>query len=160
MAATATATKRPPGRRKQWGVLDVPVAFGNVSFGDGTARIAVRVDREVLNDLDVADTALGGTRVKGRIVLGRADDARGQGRLAYDEETAIEATFDSKGFNVNAKRIGFGLTVNLQEIKDRIETFAGFSKHDGRFQVASVSAIAGEEEDPEEDDEEEDEDDE
>lgn len=148
----ATATRRPPGRRKQW-VMDLPVAFGNVSFGDGTGRIGIKVDRAALKDLGDADDALAGTRITGRIVLGRADDAKGQQRMQYDEETAIEASFDCKGFTVNAKRIGFGLTVNLQEIKDRIEAFAGFSKHDGRFQVASVSAIGGDPDDEEEEEE-------
>lgn len=137
--------------------MDIPVAFGNVSFGDGTCRVGLKADREVLN-IDLADTALSGTRLIGRIVLGGADDARGQRKLDYDEETAVEATFDCKSWSVNAKRISFGLTANLVEVKDHIERLAGFSKHDGRFQVAEVTALAGEEEenDPEEEEEEED----
>lgn len=152
----ATATKPAPARRPKW-LMDVPVAFGNVSFGDGTCRIGCKVDREVLN-IEAADEALSGTRIKGRIVLGGNGDARGQSRMSFDKETMIEAIFDCKGFSANAKRIGFGLTANLVELKDRIEQMAGYSKHDGRFQVASVAALAGPEDAEDDEDEEEGED--
>lgn len=146
---TAAATRKPPTKRRNW-VIDWPVSFGRFGSGDDTGSISVKVDREIVKDLNDVSDALAGTRIKGRIVLGHAEHARGQTRLAYDEETAIEATFDSKSFLTSGKRISFGLTFNLKELGARGAELMGFAKHDGRFQVESVSAIGGDPDDEEE----------
>lgn len=155
---TATATRRPPARRRKW-VMDVPATFGNVNLGDSTCRLGVAVDAAYLA-VEAAAEALRGTRIKGRIVLGGAEDARGQGRLGLDDEIAIEGSFDSKSFTAPVKKITFGLTMNLQELGDQALILGKFAKHTGRFQVESVSSLAGQDDDEEEEEEEEEDDEE
>jgi len=117
-------------------VLDLPVEFGGVSFGDQTARLGVVVSRDRLN-LDAADESLCNHRLNGRVAIGGFDDAPGQGTFEFD--SVVEGMFDVKTFGVSSKAISFGLTFGLNDI-DRGD-LAEFAKTKGRLQVELVSQI-------------------
>lgn len=123
-------------------VLDVPVNFGDVSIGDGTARIGVRIDRSLLN-IDAADELLCGRRLNGRLLVTPPGDANSQtyidpevsGELKHE----LESTFDVKRFSASPKNITAGLTFSLQEVE--VSELSHFAKRGGRLVVASIAAI-------------------
>ncbi len=143
-------------KKKVEAVLDLPVAFGNVSIGDKTARIGVTVDRSSLS-VSQADKHLCEHRLTGRIVSKPQGDHPDQAALPGMEfETALAGVFDVKGFSVSKDNLGFGLTFAIASID--VANLAHFAKRAGRVVVEDVEAIPAngeaEEEDEEEDEEE------
>lgn len=119
-------------------VLDLPVEFGNVSIGNGTARLPLRIARTVLS-LEAADKAFCERRLTGLITMGKQDDSPGQKLLQEDFEYSVSATFDTKKFGVGTKNITTGLTFNLKEID--IEDLAHFANGKGKLIVHDAIAI-------------------
>jgi hypothetical protein len=134
----------PPSGRSQRGgaVLDVPVNFGDVSIGDGTARIGVRIDRSLLN-IDAADELLCGRRLNGRLLVTPPGDANSQTyidpEVSGDLKHELESTFDVKRFSASPKNITAGLTFSLQEVE--VSELSHFAKRGGRLVVASIAEI-------------------
>src|SRR3990172_2685644 len=122
---------------KETAVLDVAVQFGNVSFGDATARIALRIDRDKLND-DAAQQAFCGRRLKCRLLRGDSDtDQSFIGDLAVDG--AIEATCDSPRVSFTPKHVAAGLTCALAEID--VGCLAGLAKRPGRLLIETAEDL-------------------
>jgi hypothetical protein len=123
-------------------VLDVPVNFGDVSIGDGTARIGVRIDRSLLN-IDAADELLCGRRLNGRLLVTPPGDANSQTyidpEVSGDLKHELESTFDVKRFSASPKNITAGLTFSLQEVE--VSELSHFAKRGGRLVVASIAEI-------------------
>lgn len=126
-------------RKETSAVLDIPVAFGNVSIGDKTARIGITVDRSSLS-VSQADKNLCEKRLSGRIVSKPAGDAPDQASFPGMEfTTALEGVFDVKGFSVSKDSLGFGLTFAIASVD--VSSLAHFAKRAGNLVVADVSAI-------------------
>lgn len=119
-------------------VLDIPVEFGGVSIGQQTAKLGLKISREVLN-INAADEALCGRRVTGRVGVGGAGDSPGQMYLIDDMEDVINATFDIHRFGVTPDNYTSGLTFKLKEIE--IGILARFSKGAGRLVIENIDAI-------------------
>lgn len=137
----------PVNENRQAAQVNVPVAFGGVSFGDKTARIGVDVSREGF-ELRDADEYFCDRRLTGEIVLGGAGDDAGQLSLIPDGAHRIPGVFDVKGFRASAKKISIGLTFGVGEI-DRGE-LARFAKAEGRlliFQSQDIPDGEGNEDD-------------
>jgi hypothetical protein len=131
-------------RNEQLAVLDVPVQFGGVSIGESTARLGVKINRDVLN-IVAADEVFCGHRLSGRVLLGQHDDAAGQMKLIEDVDVAVNATFDCKRLGVSAMEYGIGLTFSLSDID--ISELARFSKGSGRLTVDTVAELPDDDDD-------------
>lgn len=134
-------------------VLDVPVEFGNVTLGDGTARLGIKISRDVLT-INAADETLCERRLTGKVILGHENDSPGQTTFV-NSDYVVEASFDTKRYSAGSKSIATGLTVNLKEIN--VEDLSHFSKKKGRMILTGIGAIPnsdpGDEDDGEDDDE-------
>ena len=138
----AKETKNPD--RKQ-----LRVQFGGVSIGEATARIGIRIDRELLN-LDAADELFSGRRLTGAVMVVPDGESPDQQRLFDgDDKHEIESAFDVKGFRVAPKEIGCGLTFALAEID--VAELGHFAKRSGVLQIDEVAALPEPEEEPDED---------
>ena len=138
----AKKTKNPD--RKQ-----LRVQFGGVSIGEATARIGIRIERELLN-LDAADELFSGRRLSGAVMVVPDGESPDQQRLFDgDDKHEIESTFDVKGFRVAPKEIGCGLTFALAEID--VAELGHFAKRSGVLQIDEVAALPEEEPEDKED---------
>lgn len=127
------------GTVERTAVLNVPVEFGGVSFGDHVARIGVRVIRQRLN-IDAADGALCGRRLNGKIMVCPPDEDGTQTHFDGDPEHEVDGVFDVAGFRVSPKHISCGLAFNLSDIDD--SELSKFAKKTGRLVVYSVEQLA------------------
>ncbi len=118
-------------------VLDLPVEFGGVSIGETTARLGMKIKKEVLNIIQ-AEEAFCGRRLSGVIKLGGAADSPGQTTM-FDTELVVDGTFDIHRFGVGPEAYTTGATFKLKEID--IGDLARFSKGAGRLVVANIAAI-------------------
>jgi hypothetical protein len=117
-------------------VLDLPVGFGNVSIGDETARIGIRVERKFLS-LKKADENLCGRRLWGKIVARSSGQAEQDSIPGMDgQDSEVQATFDVKGFGVSKKSVSFGLTFALESVD--VQTLSLFAKRSGKLVVTGV----------------------
>ncbi len=140
--------------KKKSFVLDLPVAFGSVSFGKKTARVGINVSRDELK-LGVADKTFCDRRLTVSISAAANGDQAGQGRLeGMDESLTLESVADVKGFGVHAATIGFGLTFNIVELKRIAEAtgthFNDFAGREGRLQIEDIGEIPEAEKTPDE----------
>lgn len=127
--------------------LDLPVAFGGVSIGDGTARLGIKIDRAALT-IDKADASLCGRRLAGRVVLGKGDSA--QQELINDRQHCVASVFDVKRIGVAPKNISAGLTFSLEDID--VRELSIFAKKSGRLIVDTIAELPDEDEDGDDDD--------
>lgn len=118
-----------PKRAKKGEGEALAVAYGGVSYGDKTCRLAVVVS---LGNLIPADAVklLVGKRLKVvcTAVIGRAD----QQTLTGDppERVEIAGTADVKSIGIGTKAISFGLTFPIEGF-DEAHKLPGFAKRDG-----------------------------
>lgn len=112
--------------------LDVQCEFGNLSVGDQTARLGVKIDRQILESLDMADTMFGGVRLDGEIKLNGSAQQTLDG-MEPEPVPEVSAVFDSKGFRVSDKSISLGLTFALSGLE--IGVLQKFVKRFGRLTV-------------------------
>lgn len=118
-------------------VLDLPVEFGGVSIGETTARLGMKIKKEVLNIIQ-AEEAFCGRRLSGVIKLGGADDSPGQTTM-FETELVVDGTFDIHRFGVGPENYTTSATFKLNEID--IGELARFSKGAGRLVVANIAEI-------------------
>jgi hypothetical protein len=126
------------------------VKFGNENYGDETARLGIKINRDNMN-INAADEALCGKRLAGSIVVGAADTQ--QARLLDDAQYKVNGVFDVKGYSVKVKHISTGLTFSLESI-DR-EELSHFARQEGHLIVETVDELVMDEGGGEEDAEEE-----
>lgn len=114
-------------------VLDIPVAFGNLSVGDKTCRLGVTIDRGTLG-VTACDNKLCERRLTGKIVAKPADSQVDQGSLTgMEDDTVVPGVFDVKGFSVTGDNLSLGLTFAIKSVD--ISELAHFAKRAGRLIV-------------------------
>jgi hypothetical protein len=120
-------------------LLDIPVAFGNVSIGDLTARLGVTIDRGSLT-VSKADKDLCCRRLTGKIIA-RPNGVKGdQDPLpGVGDDFELKGIFDVKGFSTTGKKIGVGLTFSLDGID--VSNLAHFAKREGMLQVDGIEDL-------------------
>jgi len=146
MPATAKR-KRSTKKATAKTILDVPVSFGGVSIGQDTARVGIKIERGNLA-LDRADECFCGKRLTGKIILGRRDDAKGQGKLIEDTDYEVAGAFDVKRIGVSPAQISTGLTFALASVD--VGDLSHFAKGQGRMVVENVAELPDGEEGKEE----------
>lgn len=146
--------KQPAQQQQKVPALSCAVEFGGVSIGDGTARLGLKIDRSNLN-IDAADEALCGRRLKGRVVVLKDGEQANQTTFLDGVRHEVSSIFDVKRFGVAPRNITCGLTFSLADID--VEALSHFAKQKGRFIVDEVSAIPADDENEEADEDEEDE---
>lgn len=117
---------------------NIPVEFGNLSIGDASARLSLRIERDEL-DLDDAVETLCERRLTATIEVGD-----GHPRL-FDSDPVpkIMSAFDTRKVGIGSKHYSTGLTCALQEVD--VRELARFAKQRGVIRIADVSAIPEEE---------------
>lgn len=153
MAASAPAQKKKHGKKKVAAakiVKTIPVNFGTVSLGAGTARLGIKVSRSDLS-LDTADELFSGRRLNGTIIL-RSDEDPKQTKF-IDSDYSLKGAFDVKGFRTTIESFSCGLTFGIREID--LNDVGHFSNGKGRIDIESVDEL--ETDDPEEEGDEEEE---
>lgn len=119
-------------------VLDVPVEFGGLKIGKGTARLGIKIDRSVLNII-AADEIFCGHRLAGRVIKGRSGDSPGQTSFTEDLDEFLDAIFDVKNIRANAGEIGVGFTFSLADVD--IVTLSKIANGSGRLVIRDVEDI-------------------
>lgn len=125
-------------------VITFPVSFGNVSIGDNTAGIPVRIDRSRLNPV-AADDLLCGHRLNARLAVGDRDDDPDQQVMFDDMDYHLSASFEVKGYSVKPKYIKATFNVCLNDIA--IEDLGHFAKRSGQLAVDGVEPLPDGEDD-------------
>ena len=128
-------------------LLELPVAFGNISIGDKTARVGVTISRGNLTP-SKADKELCGKRLIGQIVaVPEGTQPENEPLPGMNGDISLAGAFDVKGFGVTSKHITLGLTFAIKSIK--VEDLAHFAKRDGRIVVNETQALSEDDEDEE-----------
>ncbi len=124
--------------------LEIPVSFGNVSFGDHTASVSCKASRSNLS-VTQADRSLCGKRLTGTILARPEGSGSDQpGLLGTDGDLEVAGVFDVDGFGVKTVNISFTVSFSLKDI-DRA-TFSEFAKRNGRIEISEIASIDDEEE--------------
>ncbi len=119
-------------------LVDVPVRFGNVSIGDGSASVSVSIDRDDMNPA-AADNLLCARRLTAVIAVGGDSDDADQQLLFDDMRHKIETVFEVKGYSVKAKEVRATFNMLLKDVK--ITILGKFAKHRGRLVVFQAALI-------------------
>jgi hypothetical protein len=142
-------------------LLELPVAFGGLSVGERTVRLAVSIGRANIS-VNQADKAFTDMRITCKIKTQPKGDAPGQTTLAGMAGTSeIEGVADVKGIKAGGTTIGIGLTFSRRNID--IEELSHFVRADGQLIVTDIAKLSeeesGDDDDEDAEDEEDDEDD-
>jgi hypothetical protein len=124
--------------------LTLPVAYGNVSVGDKTARISLTIHRGNLA-ITKADATFTDKRLSWEIKARPNGDAPGQAALPGMEGSGIMSltgVADVKGIRATGSAFAIGLTFNLKSID--VKTLAGFAKREGDLIVNGIEEIPDE----------------
>ena len=136
-------------KKKDDGILEIPVTFAGLSVGDKTCRLGMSASRENLK-LAVADKNLCDKRLTVRLLARSNKAAADQASIpGLDNDTTIDAVIDVKGFRVSAKEISFGGTFMLESVD--VETLAHFPRRDGRLSISGTDTIPDDERQPDDD---------
>lgn len=126
-------------------VLDIPVEFGNVSIGDGVARLGMKVVKERLS-VTKAEKTLVARRLAGKVIMLPPDSDPKQAYFeGMDVTCEVDGVFDSAGYRSSEKHISFGVSFSRREIDTN--TLADFARHSGRFVAFSADEIPDDEKD-------------
>ena len=121
-------------------ICDLPVDFGGVSIGKETARLSVKIDRNMTGlSPNEADELFCGHRLTCKVIQRSNDDDPNQTTMVPDLYETVEGHADVKRMGVSASHIGFGLTWSLADVD--VKTLALFSKASGRLVVFAVAPI-------------------
>lgn len=111
------AARRPPGKV----LVQFPVKCGNVSIGDKTVSVGVKIDRQFCS-LQRMEECLVGRRITGRLRLGAvaASDAPKQQTLENMDDSNYEVVgvFQTSSVSVTDKTLGVTLNLNMKEIEE------------------------------------------
>lgn len=121
------------------GVVELPVRYGNVSIGEDTARLGVRISRGNLTP-GKADALLCGRRLTCQLTcVPRGKDADQPTLPGVDVGRQVEAVVDVKAVSMTRKNIGAGLTFALAEVD--LDSLVHFAKRDGRISISKVEDL-------------------
>lgn len=137
MSSSATLKERKSVETKVQNLVEIPVDFGNVSIGDETARLSIKINKNFLNII-AAEELLCGRRLTGSVQLGGIEDMDGQQTL-FEADVIVPGTFDVHRFGVSPKVYTTSLTFRLAEIE--VGDIARFSKGRGRLIVQTNKPI-------------------
>lgn len=124
-------------KKKAEELLNVGVAFGNVSIGDGTAALPIVIDRSDL-PISRADRLFAGRRLTAEIAAGPTSEDPEQPVLFDDMDHHIAGIFDSKSLSVKLKTFSARLNLSLD---DNAEALTHFAKRRGRLVVTEVTKV-------------------
>lgn len=138
MAKAATKKKPASAQKTTSYIKTIPVSFGGVSIGQGTARIGIRVDRSNLG-LSEAEKYLCGRRLVGRVRVESGNGDPSQQDLVPDLHHEIAGAFDLKQMGVSPERYSAGLTFSTAEIN--LAELGFFAKANGRLYIETAAEI-------------------
>ena len=124
--------------------LDIPVSFGDVGIGDGTARIGMQISRDNVS-LSQADHMFGGARIEIEL---RCDpnakaDVDGQQVMDGVGVEIINSVADAKSFRTSVKL--FSSTLSFKYDDALVSTLAHFAKRSGRLIAKRVGDAGADE---------------
>ena len=91
-------------------LFEVAVTFGDVSFGEGTGRVGLKIDRSSLNFTN-AEKYFVGKRVRLELVARSGNaDAEQPSFAEADNDVKIAGTFDLKSIGLGPKKWSSGAT--------------------------------------------------
>jgi hypothetical protein len=119
--------------------FSVDVEFGNVSNGDETARVGIKIDRDEI-ELDDCETYFCGRRVEAELYA-RITSQQSLEGMESDQptEVMIRAQFDINGYRVSPKAVTAGLTVPLNVV-DR-SMFGWLARRNGTLRCTHVADL-------------------
>jgi hypothetical protein len=135
--------------------VELPVAYGNVSIGDKSARLGVTVSAGNLTP-NQANKLLVGRRLTGQVLARLGNGQPGQGSIpGLEKDPKLAGVFDVKSVGMTPKSYTFGLTFSLDKLD--VEMLSHFAKREGILTVKDVEDLPEpiEPEEPEEPEEEE-----
>jgi len=133
----AKKAKSEPEAKSEPGGFKLSAEYGNVSFGDGTCRIGLKVDRSRLSPQD-ADERLCGRRLTGSISCSAGNANPEQGQI-FEGGAEVDGTFDVKSVGFTRKAITFGLTFSTEGFD--VAALAGFAKRAGTLTITGSEDI-------------------
>lgn len=119
-------------------VLELEVAFGNVSIGDKTARVGISTERSQIS-ISQADKNLCGRRLTGTILVHANENPDQTTMDGFADDIALPGIFDVKQIGITPKAVGFGLTFALAGLD--VSQLAHFAKRNGKLIVNNVEDI-------------------
>lgn len=141
------AARRPPGKV----LVQFPVKCGNVSIGDKTVSVGIKIDRQFCT-LARMEECLVGRRLTGRLKLGAvaASDAPKQQTLENMDDSNYEVVgvFQTSSVSVTEKTLGVTLNLNMKEIEEG--ALDKFAKKSAGLIIESVDTVTADDEDEEE----------
>lgn len=150
--ATKKKAKRRPARRPAGKVLvQFPVKCGNVSIGDKTVSVGIKIDRQFCT-LSRMEECLVGRRLTGRLKLGAvaASDDPKQRTLENMDDSNYEVVgvFQTSSVSVTEKTLGVTLNLNMKEIEEG--ALDRFAKKSAGLIIESVDTVTADDDDDEE----------
>jgi len=127
------------------------VDFGNVTLGDGTARVGIKLSR-ALTTLEEADGHFCSRRLTGEIMVLKEGEDPTQKTIANDVRHTVKGVFDVKSFLVKTEYLSFGLAFSIQDINPGELSF--FAKKSGMLTIGAVEDLDGADPGPDEGEEE------
>lgn len=126
-------------------LLEIPVSYGKVSFGDKTASVSVSVSRGNIKDANKADQSLCGRRLTGKL-MHKPHGWKGdqQALPGTSDDTEITLIFDVASLSLTSRSIGFTLSVSRDRLNEAI--FTSFAKCEGRISITAIADMNDEEE--------------
>lgn len=118
--------------------LKVPVKFSTVSIGEDVARLGFSAERAELK-LSAADRFMCNSRVDVLAVIIADQDDDGQSFFDGLAPEPLKSTADIKGFRVDRKTIGAGLSFALSEVD--VTQLAKFAGRRGHLSMTRIGAI-------------------
>jgi hypothetical protein len=121
-------------------ILDMPVSFGRVGVGAGTALLPIKIAREDL-DISEADNTLCGHRLTCRVLVMPKGEDLNQQRMPGMEDSRLEivGVCDVKRIGVSPDEISCGLTFNKKDVDG--DKLFDFANRTGRLVVTNVAEI-------------------
>lgn len=123
------------------GILDVGCKFGKLGVGVRTVNLGIVIAKGLLKQTQPDDFFLD-ARLSVVLKLDplSTDDTPGQDSF-IDPEEVVEAVVDVKGYNVNSKQFGLGLTFSREDVD--LQKLIEFAQRSGRIE-AERTGDAGE----------------
>jgi hypothetical protein len=121
------------------GVVELPVRYGNVSIGEDTVRLGIRISRGNLTP-GKADALLCGRRLTCQLsCVPRGKDVDEPTLPGVDVGRQVEAVVDVNAVSMTRKNIGAGLTRSLADVD--LDSLVHFAKRDGRLTITKVEDL-------------------
>ncbi len=126
-------------QKKTDAVLELPVAYGRVGFGDRTASVGMSIDRANL-EAQLADQSFCCRRLTGTIMRQpRGWDAAQKPLPGTADDMELSGIFDVASLSLTSKKIGMTLTFALDGLD--VQRLASFAKCEGRITITGIAPL-------------------